>query len=80
MIDFYLLYSITIVMIFNSISKELSNPQIKKGSYRPEEYQPTLQATTLSRARSNKSFNSSLDAPEKGSTLSQMNQKIVENL
>lgn len=68
-------------MIFNSISKELTNSQIRRAEYLPANYQPSsFQSMHSSGLRNSRNFNRDYDVAEKESALSQMNQKIVNNL
>jgi hypothetical protein len=62
-------------MIFNSISKEMTSKSNYSHNHNPLEYRPTTQQSRLSSSRN--MISNEFTEP---SALSQMNQKIVNNL
>ena len=64
-------------MIFNSISKEIGNSQLRHTSYQPHDYQPSY--GNHSRL-SNQDYITNSRIEDSASSISHMNQKITENL
>ena len=67
-------------MIFNSISKELNTPKYQLNSSKVESYKSYSFLNRDNSNQSNHSKNLQYQMLEKESTLSQMNQKISDNL
>jgi hypothetical protein len=68
-------------MIFNSISKEIGNDQLRHAQYNRNEYQPSQSSyypTKQSRLSNQEYMGARRE--EEGSAISQMNQKIMDNL